>query len=180
MEQEQFNKILAGVKKWMKHLLVRYEPRMEPMAEVGPFNLDRYYPADMLRSVKRVIVDRCPVPPLAATGIDQLAEIENWELKGIPWGNIIFIRRDLENWEAVHFHEILHAVQWQCLGADRYLTAWAIGTIIRGYRDNPLEEMAFRFQSQFETEDKSFDVVKEVSGEIEKWPESYFDIERIH
>ncbi|MGD9363708.1 MAG: hypothetical protein PVH85_32895 [Desulfobacterales bacterium] len=65
------------------------------------------------------------------------------------------------------------------MGTERYLTAWAIGTITRGYRDNPLEEMAFRHQSRFETEEKPYDVVSELSEEISLLPESIFDIKKI-
>jgi len=179
MDQEQFRRLLADVKKWIVRMLAEHEAQKQPVAAVQFANLEGFYPSDLLQSAQRVIVDRCPVPPLATTGIPQLAEIENWDLKGIPWENTIFIRRDLANWDVVHFHELLHIVQWQCLGTDRYLTAWAIGTITRGYRDNPLEKMAFRHQLRFETEDTPYDVVREVMAEIAAWPDSNFDLRRI-
>ena len=159
--------------------LAKYEAHMEPVAAAQFERIERYYPQDLLHRVKRVIVDRCPVPPLANTGIAKLAEIENWDIKGIPWDNTIFIRRDLKDWDAVHFHELLHVVQWKQLGIERYLTAWAVGTFTVGYRDNPLEEMAFRHQSRFESEEKSYDVVREVTEEIASWPDSFFDIRLI-
>jgi len=65
------------------------------------------------------------------------------------------------------------------LGTERYLTAWAIGTTTRGYRGNPLEEMAFRHQSRFETEEKPYGIVGEVAAEISAWPDSIFDIRKI-
>jgi hypothetical protein len=179
MEQEQFKKLVYDVKKWIRQMLAEHEAQMQPVAAAQITKLEAYYPNDLLQRVQRVIVDRCPVPPLAKIGIPQLTEIENWDFKGIPWENTIFIRRELASWAAVHFHELLHIVQWECLGTDRYLTAWAIGTITRGYRDNPLEEMAFRHQLRFETEDTPFDVVKEVAAEIAEWPGSNFDLRRI-
>lgn len=179
MEPEQFRRMLHNVKNWIVCTLTEHEPQKQPVAEAQFTKLNAYYPVDLLRRVQRVVVDRCPVPPLAATGIPQLAEIENWNLKGIPWKNTIFIRRDLADWDAVHFHELLHIVQWQCLGTDRYLTAWAIGTITRGYRDNPLEEMAFRHQLRFEAEDAPYDVFGEVTTEIAAWPDSNFDLAKI-
>jgi len=102
-----------------------------------------------------------------------------FDIKGIPWDTTIFIRRDLADWDAVHFHELLHVVQWEYLGTDRYLTAWAIGTITRGYRENPLEEMAFRFQVRYETDDTPFDVIKAVTAELNQWPDRHFDTRQI-
>jgi hypothetical protein len=152
---------------------------MEPIAKVGFKRLNQYYPRKLLERIQRVIVDRCPVPPLASTGIPQLGEIELWNIKGIPWINTIFIRRDLADWEAMYFHELVHIIQWEHLGAERYLTAWAIGTITMGYRGNPLEEMAFRHQARFEKEGKPYGIVSEVSKEISNLPESIFDIRKI-
>jgi hypothetical protein len=60
-----------------------------------------------------------------------------------------------------------------------YLTAWAIGTITQGYRKNPLEEMAFRHQARFETGEKPYNVVKEITAEISVWPDSIFNIRKI-
>jgi hypothetical protein len=179
MEQKEFRRLISDVQRWISQTLAAHKAMMQPVAAARFDRLKAYYPAPVLQRVQRVIVDRCPVPPLAVTGIPQLAEIENWDIKGIPWQNTIFIRRDLADWEGVHFHELLHIVQWNCLGTNRYLTAWAIGTLTRGYRDNPLEEMAFRHQSRFESEEASYDVVREVSAEIARWPDSYFDIGKI-
>ena len=179
MEREQFKSLVDDVKKWIVNTLAVHQAQMEPVAAAAFEQLNKYYPNALLQRVQRVIVDRCPVPPLANTGIPQIAEIETWDIKGIPWKNTIFIRRDLADWDVVHFHELLHIVQWECLGTDRYLTAWAIGTITRGYRDNPLEEVAFRHQAQFETGKKPYDVIKEVTAEIAMWPDTVFDIDKI-
>ena len=179
VEQDQFKSLVAEVRNWIAHTLAEHETQMEPIARVHFRRLTGYFPNTLLQRVQRVIVDRCPVPPLASSGIPQLADIENWDIKGIPWKNTIFIRRDLADWEAIHFHELLHIIQWECLGTERYLTAWAIGTITRGYRDNPLEEMAFRHQLRFETDKRPYNIVKQVAAEITAWPNSNFDIKNI-
>jgi len=179
MDDATYAKLIAGIKKWIEQTLIEYATEMQPVAAAKFERLKGYYPVDVLERVNRVIVDRCPVPPLAVSGIAQLADIESWDLKGIPWKNTIFIRRDLADWDAVHFHEMLHIIQWECLGTKGYLTAWAIGTITRGYRDNPLEEMAFRHQVRFETETTPYDVVAEVQAETAALPADCFDITKI-
>jgi len=179
VDEKQFKKLVSNVQNWIVSILVEHQASMEPVASAQFERLSGYYPRGVLERVQRVLVDRCPVPPLAVTGIPQLAEIEHWDIKGVPWEDTIFIRRDLADWDVVHFHELLHIAQWEYLGAEGYLTAWAIGTISRGYRDNPLEEMAFRHQARFETEKRSYDVIKEVAAELATWPDTHFDIGRI-
>ena len=176
MEPAQFKILLSDIRKWIGQTLAAHKDQMQPVAAAQFEKLNQYYPKAVLQRVQRVIVDRCPIPPLAITGILQLAEIEKWDIKGIPWENTIFIRRDLADWDAVHFHELLHIIQWENLGTEGYLTAWAVGTVTRGYRDNPLEEMAFRHQMRFETDKTPYEVIGEVNAEMAEWPESYFDI----
>ena len=120
MEEEQFRSLVSDMQKWIVYTLAEHEAQMEPVAAAQFERLRGYYSNTLLQRVQRVIVDRCPVPPLAITGIPQLSEIENWDIKGIPWKNTIFIRRDLAGWDAVHFHELLHITQWDCLGTERY------------------------------------------------------------
>jgi hypothetical protein len=180
VEEKQFKRLVSDVRNWIALTLAEHEARMEPVEAARFERLYGYFPQDLLQRVQRVIVDRCPVPPLSVTGISQLAEIESWDIKGIPWENTIFIRRDLTDWDAVHFHELLHIVQWEYLGAEGYLTAWAVGTVTRGYRENPLEEMAFRHQTRFENKDSTYNVVREVAAEIDRWPRSHFDIGKIN
>ena len=176
MKPSHFQILLSDIKNWIEQTLEFYKTQMQPVAAAQLDRLNQYYPEDVLQRIQRVLVDRCPVPPLAVTGVPQFAEIEKWDIKGIPWINTIFIRRDLAGWDAVHFHELLHVIQWENLGSERYLTAWAVGTLSRGYRDNPLEEMAFRHQLRFETDKTPFDVIGQVKAELADWPESYFDI----
>jgi hypothetical protein len=164
---------------WIAQTLAEYEPYMQPVADTAFKRLKAFYPPDVLQRINRVLVDRCPVPPLAVTGIDQLAEIESWDIKGVPWLNTIFIRSDLADWEPVHFHELLHIIQWDCLGTKGYLTVWAVGTTTQGYRDNPLEEMAFRHQARFESEKQAYDVVGQVKAETAALPPDAFDISRL-
>ncbi len=174
--KKQFEKLLDVVTAWIEPALATYAQRVQPVAAARFARLPHYYPDDLLNRIGRVTVAKCPVPPLAQGPFPQLAEIENWDLKGVPWQDTIFIRNDLADWEPVHFHEILHVVQWRYLGARRYLTAWAVGTITKGYRANPLEEMAFRHQARFETDQTPYDVVTAVKTEIDTWPDAYFSV----
>jgi len=68
MEQEKFRRLLSDVKKWIVQTLAEHDAQKQPVAAANFAKLERFYPAGLLQRVQRVIVDRCPVPPLANTG----------------------------------------------------------------------------------------------------------------
>ena len=51
--------------------------------------------------------------------------------------------------EGLYFHELMHVVQWRMLGPERFLAAYADGLEKFGYRNSPLEAMAYDAQAAF-------------------------------
>jgi hypothetical protein len=61
-----------------------------------------------------------------------------------------FLNRALVDDESLHFHELIHIVQWHVLGAERFLLAYALGHVSVGvYRNNPFERIAYDLQARF-------------------------------
>jgi len=60
--------------------------------------------------------------------------------------------------ESLHFHELVHVIQWRLLGPEKFLALYADGLERFGYRKSPLERMAFRLQKRFEREAQPFNV----------------------
>jgi len=55
---------------------------------------------------------------------------------------------------------MVHVVQWERLGIDNFLLAYGTGLLQYGFRDSPLEEMAYSLQSGFESGSLSMDTVE--------------------
>ena len=71
--------------------------------------------------------------------------------------------------ESLHFHELVHVVQWQHLGPERFIMAYALGHLLSGgYRTNPLEEMAYGLQARFDANAPAFDVATIVCPELDR------------
>ena len=45
--------------------------------------------------------------------------------------------------EAIHFHELIHVIQWRLLGPEDFLKSYANGLDEFGYENSPLEKMAY-------------------------------------
>jgi hypothetical protein len=68
--------------------------------------------------------------------------------------------------ESLHFHELVHVVQWRILGPERFLWAYADGLERFGYRNSPLEVVAYDLQERFDAGVKPFDVEAEVARRL--------------
>ena len=68
--------------------------------------------------------------------------------------------------ESLHFHELVHVIQWKLLGAKAFVAAYASGLERFGYRNSPLGVMAHNAQTTFEKSSQPFDVEKLVIGQL--------------
>lgn len=81
-------------------------------------------------------------------------------MDGITYKDTFFVRHLHQNTESLHFHELVHVVQWERLGVDNFLLAYAAGLMQFGYHDSPLEKMAYSLQDRFVSGTLSGDTIK--------------------
>src|SRR5450759_2841245 len=74
-----------------------------------------------------VLLDRLPMPPLSSRGLTRFAEFERGDLYGITYLDTFFLKRSQSKNEAMHFHELIHVIQWRLLGPERFLYSYANG-----------------------------------------------------
>jgi hypothetical protein len=99
----------------------------------------------------------CSHPPVAEVGLSG---------EGVTFLSSFFIKQGFERDESLHFHELVRVVQWQHLGPDRFILAYALGHQRWGYRANPLEVMAYTLQRCFDAGAGEFDVEAVVRREL--------------
>jgi len=144
------------IRSWIERTLAAHADEAKPVGEVleacGFRRLPDYFEASLLERVRCVAVERVPVPPLASMGLRLVSGFESNRYAGITYGDTYFVDRRYDRSESLHFHELIHAVQWDCLGFDRFLLAYARGLLQYGYARSPLEVMAYDHQRRFETD----------------------------
>ena len=99
-----------------------------------------------------------PVPPLSAMGLDRFRDFERMDMAGITYLDTYFVRSEHAHVESLHFHELVHVIQWWLLGPEKFLAFYADGLERFGYRNSPLEVMAYNLQDRFESEAQPFNV----------------------
>jgi hypothetical protein len=110
-----------------------------------------------------------PVPPQAAWGLTRFAEFEGRNFDGIAYLDTFFLKQSQSRNEAIHFHELIHVVQWRILGPEDFLWSYADSWERFGYRQSPLEEMAYDAELAFTTSKDAFDAEKIVAEKLRLW-----------
>lgn len=151
-------KSLPAVLAWIDSTLAAHRAAARPVSSFGFARLAAYYPAALLASTQAIPIARVPAPPLSRLGLTGFDEFENLPAAGITYRHSFFVLHGHERDESLHFHELVHVVQWQHLGPENFVMAYALGHLRNGYRQNPLEVMAYDSQARFESHAPPFDV----------------------
>jgi hypothetical protein len=165
MTPEEFQKFYPRLLGWIDTTLRAHAGNTQTVVSRGFPRLPLYFSTDTLASAKVVLVDKLPIPPLSSWGLTRFAEFERGNFDGITYLNTFFIKRDELRNEAIHFHELIHVIQWRILGPEQFLRSYADGLERFGYRDSPLEVMAYDAEAAFMAKG-TFDAEKMVAQKL--------------
>lgn len=163
---EEFESAFPKVMGWIQETLLEYQRLTRPVAFKKFQRLPLYFSPAQIEATKYVIVDRIPIPPLSSIGLSRFAEFERGDYGGITYLDTYFLKRAGADDESLHFHEMVHVVQWRVLGAERFLALYANGLEEFGYRNSPLEKMAYDAQELFDHSAAVFDAEKLVARKL--------------
>ena len=166
MTEQEFRAFYPVVFGWVQQTLRHYAAAARPVSSFGFQRLPNFYAADTLANAKAVAVDKVPVPPLSAMGLERFADFERMAAAGITYLDTYFLLADRVQDESLHFHELVHVIQWRILGPERFLWLYADGLERHGYRDSSLEVMAYDLQARFDANEKPFEVSREVVTQL--------------
>ncbi len=169
---------LPVIRAWVDGTLKTYAAQAALVGADRFQRLPLYYPIAVLNSTRVVITSDKVVPPLSQMGLSEFADFEQGDYAGITYMNTCFIHPKYAGEESLYFHELVHVTQWQQLGVERFLLAYAIGLSQSGYRDSPLEQMAYSHQAKFEGHAVPYDVTKAVQTETNTLAQTLFGDEK--
>ena len=148
----KFHSTLPVVREWIEKTLEENRDHAVPVINLAFPRLSKVFPLDLLSRAKVVVVTgNVPFPPLSRMGLPEFAQMENMPMAGITYKDTFFVSH-LHQTESLHFHELVHIVQWERLGVDDFLFAYGMGLMQIGYEDSPLERMAYSLQAKFDRE----------------------------
>ena len=108
-----------------------------------------FYPAEFLSNSYFVVVDKLPRPDFPELRQAGFGNIIDMDAAGVTYKNTYFIKKVYENEITLHFHELVHVIQWEHLGAVGFIQRYMKEITRFGYRNAPLEKMAYGLQNHF-------------------------------
>ena len=146
---QRFHAALPRVRQWIDVLLGHYADQARTVQSLGFKRLALCFPTELLERTNVVEVVRVPFPPVEGFGLPEFASMQQMQFAGITFKDTFFLQHGQSS-ESLHFHELVHVVQWARLGFDNFLLAYGLGFIQHGYEQSPLEQMAYTLQSSFD------------------------------
>ena len=145
-----FQQVLPHVIDWIDAYILDHRDKATSVSDLNYTRLGDYFLTELLDHSSVVFVDRVILPPLSKMGLPFFAEFEQTPYSGITYKDTFFLAPDAHNRESTWFHEMVHIIQWDELKPEPFLITYAIGLLNKGYRDSPLEAMAYDLQEIFD------------------------------
>ena len=164
MASDRYAEFLPAISKWIQETLDAHAGKAKPVASFQFPRLPRYFSEQLLTTTSVVITDHLPRPPLSALGLSAFSSFEKQAMRAITYLDTYFLEPGAATDESMHFHELVHVVQWQVLGPKNFLLLYADGLTKRGYLECPLEAIAYGHQRKFDVHWPSY----LVEGEVRK------------
>lgn len=159
-------KMIPRILEWIDDTLERYRDDAVPVTEFDFTHLPHFFSQRLLESSRVVVLDSSPpLPPLILESMEIL-NLTGSQICGITYRDTFFVNIEWALDESLHFHELVHVLQWARMGAKRFLSAYALELLQNGYLDNALERMAYAHQERFDKECAPYDVEREVKKEL--------------
>jgi hypothetical protein len=163
MQGTPYSGFLPPALKWIRETLGAYDLQKRSVESFGFQRLPLYFHLSLLHATNVVVTDNPPVPPLSVWGLSEFAWIEA-RPRAVTYQDTYFVETGATSSESLHFHELVHAIQWRVLGPEDFLLMYAAGLADRGYEDSPLETMAYEHQARFEAGGPPYSVEAEVGA----------------
>jgi hypothetical protein len=157
--------VLAKIEQWIDETVETYsDSRVSCKVLLPHFN--GFFPADFLEKSFFVVVDKIPKPDSPELRQMGLGDLIDGDHVGITYKNTYFIKRELENNYRLHFHELVHVLQWRFLGTSGFIERYIQELTENGYNDAPLEKMAYELDAYFYAKKPAFDIPQYVQRTI--------------
>ncbi len=127
MTPQEFAAVYPKMLDWIHETLASYRRTARTVASLQFARLPLYFSDVVLQGTYYVPINRVPIPPLSAMGLERFAAFEQGDYEGITYLNTYFLKHRHVSGEALHFHELIHVVQWPSLGPERFLKTYAEG-----------------------------------------------------
>jgi hypothetical protein len=169
--------LIAQGQKWIKEQRHAFRPRGRKLPESTIAQFSPFFEEPLLHQVRLVMVPALENPGFLEAYRSTFADkglplLDFTEFSGITYIDTILLVDEFPGADPddTLFHELVHAVQYEILGPEKFVELYLMGWINQGfnYAAIPLEMDTYELQNRFEADpDNPFSVKDEVSRSLE-------------
>jgi hypothetical protein len=146
---QRLQRALPQIEQWIDTLHARHLRESTRVCDAGFPRLAASFPMALLRATRVASVATVPFPPVSGYGLPEFQAMADMAMAGITFRDMYFVHPSYSS-EGVHFHEMIHVVQWKTLGVRPFLLTYGLGILQHEYEHSPLEAIAYESQARFE------------------------------
>jgi len=155
-----------SVHDWIENTVSLHALNMVPVFDLGFTRLPLFFSEGLLKKIKTVSVgSNVPLPPILER-VKRIIDFTTEGVTGITYGDVYFYRAEYGKDESLHFHEIIHSIQWSGIGKKQFILRYALELISNGYIGNFFEVQAYGHQQRFESGGQPYDAEQAVRDEL--------------
>jgi len=140
--------ILTAIEQWIDEVNHKYKYKRVCCTQFAA-QFAGFYPTEFLENAFYVVIDEIPKPDFAALRAMGLGDFIDMKVSGITYKNTYYLLSTSVDNLRVHFHELVHVLQWQNLGALAFIERYMNEIKHFGYHNAPLEIMAYSLDTHF-------------------------------
>lgn len=140
--------ILTAIEQWIDEVNHKYKYKRVCCTQFAA-QFAGFYPTEFLENAFYVVIDEIPKPDFAALRAMGLGDFIDMKVSGITYKNTYYLLPTSVDNLRVHFHELVHVLQWQNLGALAFIERYMNEIKHFGYHNAPLEIMAYSLDTHF-------------------------------
>ncbi|MCH8498802.1 MAG: hypothetical protein LAT63_10015 [Marinobacter sp.] len=145
------------IAEWIRQVNITHAPLRQSCVTFQDA-FDGFYSPDFLASAYFVVVDRIPKPDFPELRAAGFGAFMDMEAAGITYDDTYYVQRRFVGDRGLHFHELVHVLQWSYLQREGFITRYMSEILSHGYQDAPLEVMAYQLDGHYRQGNPPFDV----------------------
>lgn len=149
--------MINRIETWIDSINTEYQSQRKSCS-IFSSEFSGFYSERFLEDSYFVVVDNIPKPNFPELREAGLGDFIDLEVNGITYKNTYYVHPHCVGELRLHFHELVHVVQWRLLGAHSFINRYISEIQSHGYDDAPLEKMAYSLDGYFSQGGKPVDV----------------------
>ncbi|BFM06903.1 hypothetical protein [Halioxenophilus aromaticivorans] len=157
--------MIKRIETWIDSINAKYQPQRKPCS-IFADEFSGFYSEQFLEDSYFVVIEETPKPNFPELRSVGLGDFIDMEVNGITYKNTYYVHPRCTGELRLHFHELVHVAQWKLLGAQHFITRYISEMQNYGYRDAPLEQMAYTLDGHYSQGGAPVDVANYVQSRL--------------